>query len=185
MVPLRNTCQTLLDRQRGQFLSELAVADTDTKRMGELFKFFEYLQEHGIFSKDDKLDDLSVEHVFHKYAYIAKMLGARLNYEFTLLNSGAFSTDIAIDVCRKETPRDGTAPFDGNPHMAEKFMRIVRGKSIDWIRITTFAFDPKNNTTSDEFVHYVLFMNSRYDRPLITAVYDHVNSVINERSDSA
>jgi len=104
--------------------------------VGTLTRFIAYLKRNGI------LEDIEAplgHHLLHKYAYIARGLGMRLDYDFDFLENGAFSADLEVDLFGLEAARGGTEPFGGDAGASEAFLGLVRGREAEWLQLATFA----------------------------------------------
>lgn len=104
--------------------------------VGTLAMFIAYLKENGI------LEDVEAHrghHMLHRYAYIAQSLGMRLGYEFDFLETGAFSSDLEVDLFRLGKAGGGTEPFAGNERASAAFLDLVRGRDAKWLQVATFA----------------------------------------------
>ena len=171
--------------QRGADDTDAQVSHTDAEivrieQIGTLFRFFNYLHKMKVLSGDDTLDRSEVQRALQRYAYIAKKLGTDMKYEFGFLDSGAFSTDIAMDIYYRGCAAGGTEPFAHDRDASQVFLRMVRGRSIEWLNVATFALrENHGNETLAEFVKRMKRENSEYSEKLVTGVFNHVRACQN------
>lgn len=145
-------------------------------RIGTLSKFAEYMVREGVIG--GPLDSPTVQHRLQKCAYIAQRMGAGLDYEFGFLESGAFSTGLAVDIYRRGAASGGAEPFGGDGGRAGAFLRLVRGRSDSWLRVATFALCPRGVPAGrEEFVDYVTWHDAGLDRGLVAGVFDEVRAL--------
>jgi len=146
------------------------------RRVGTLSRFADLMVSEGVV--DGRLDDPEVQHRLQKCVYIAQRMGAALGYRFRFLESGAFSTGLAVDIYQRGTARGGSDPFGGDRERAEAFLRLVRDRSDSWLRIATFALCPRGVPSDREgFVDHVVWHDSELDRGLVARVFDDVRSL--------
>ena len=154
----------------------VAAVDPRARRIGTLFRLADRLVAEGVL--EGSLGDPAVQRRLQKCAYIAQRMGAGLGYRFGFLESGAFSTGLAVDVYQRGAARGGAEPFGGDGRMAEAFLRLVRGRSDGWLRIATFAMRGEDAPAERaEFVEYVAWHDPGLDRELIGRVFDDVRSL--------
>lgn len=146
-------------------------------RIGTLFKFADYVAGEGVIG--GPLDDTAVQSRLQKCAYIAQRMGADLGYRFRFLESGAFSTALAVDIYQRGAAHGGAEPFGGDRRRAEAFLRLVRGRSDDWLLVATFALRPTDVPAGrEEFVDYVTWHDAGLDRRLVAGVFDEVRAMV-------
>ena len=122
------------------------------ERVGTLAKFVARLAKNGTLRKGYSLKAPADARIVQKCAHIAQGLGISLGYEFSLLENGAFSSDLEMDLCRLEIGRGGTDPFAENEATAAAFERLVAGRETEWLEAATFALHPKSKwRTGAEF----------------------------------
>jgi len=142
-------------------------------RVGTLFKLADLLVAEGVLK--DQFEDMEVQHRLQKCVYIAQQMGADMGYRFCFLGSGAFSTNLAIDVCHRGDARGGSDPFARIPGRLEGFLGLVREHTTEWLQIATFAMRPSNAALSKEkFVDRVAWNGSGYNRKRAARVFDAV-----------
>lgn len=147
--------------------------DGHARRVGTLFRLGDLLAAEGVL--DGPFDDMGVQHRLQKCVYIAQRMGADMGYRFGFLGSGAFSTNLAIDVCHRKNARGGSDPFAGDPGRLEAFLGLVRGHTTEWLQVATFAMRPSNASLSRaEFVDRVAWNGSGYNRKRAAKVFDAV-----------
>ena len=143
------------------------------RQVGTLFRLADLLVSEGVL--EGEFEDMEVQHRLQKCVYIAQQMGADMGYRFCFLGSGAFSTNLAIDVCHRGDARGGHDPFAGSPAMLEKFLGLVRGHTTEWLQVATFAMRPSNATLSRAgFVDRVAWNGSGYSRKRAARVFDAV-----------
>jgi len=111
-------------------------AESRASLVGTLARFVAYLKKNAI---PDDVEGPDVHHKLHRYAYIAKGLGMRLEYDFDFLEIGAFSPDMEADLFRMGTARGGAEPFAGDAGASEAFLGLVRDREAEWLQLATFA----------------------------------------------
>ena len=154
----------------------VAAADPRARRIGTLFRLADRLAAEGIL--EGPLGDPAVQRRLQKCAYIAQRMGAGLGYGFGFLESGAFSTGLAVDVYRRGAARGGAEPFGGDVRRTAAFLRLVRGRSDAWLRIATFAMRGEDVPAERaEFVEHVAWHDPGLDRGLIGRVFDDVRDM--------
>jgi len=145
-------------------------------RVGTLSKFADRLAAEEVIA--GSLDDPTVQHRLQKCAYIAQRMGSGLDYSFRFLESGAFSTVLAVDIYRLGAARGGLEPFGGDRERAGAFLRLVRGRPDSWLRVATFALRPTDVPPNrEEFVDYVTWHDAGLDRGLVAGVFDEVRAM--------
>lgn len=160
----------------GSTAASAAPAGPRAWRIGTLSKFAEYVVREGVIG--GPLDSPTVQHRLQKCAYIAQRMGAGLDYEFGFLESGALSTDLAVDIYRRGAASGGAEPFGGDGERAGAFLRLVRGRSDSWLRVATFALCPRGVPAGrEEFVDYVTWHDAGLDRRLVAGVFDEVRAL--------
>lgn len=148
------------------------------ERIGTLKKFVKYLQANGLVGKDESLRSVDAHRTIQKYAYLAKAVGMRLGYDFDFLESGAFSTEMSLDLYRLELAEGGAEPFGGDARASEAFLRLVRGRGKMWLRVATFAVETMDTIRDvDEFVAYVERESSSYDKRTARSAFESVRSL--------
>jgi len=148
------------------------------RRIGSITRFADRLREQGILREGDELDEFFVAHRIQKYAYIASMLGARLDYKFDFLESGAHSEDLALDLHSHRRGRGGDDPFAENPGALGMLVDIVRERrDTRWLQMATFAIrDMRMGETRDEFVERMLDRRLGYTRRAAADAFERVHS---------
>jgi len=82
---------------------------------------------------------------------------------------------LAVDVHYRADGRGGSEPFGGNADRIEGFVRLVRGRTTEWLQVATFAICPAGMPPSRaEFVEYVSRHGSAYERKFVGGVFDEV-----------
>ncbi len=196
IVPIRNEClvgggtdaphasepQLAATRQEGAgaHVNHTGTEIERMERIGTLFRFFNYLHMKGVLADGDTLDKPEVQHKLQRCAYIAKKLGTDMGYEFGFLDSGAFSTDIAIDIYDRGCGEGGTEPFVRDPDASRMFVHMVQGRNVEWLDVATFALrENHGNETLDEFVKRMKRENIEYGKKLVMDVFGHVRACMN------
>lgn len=142
-------------------------------RVGTLFRLADLLVSEGVL--DGPFDDMEVQHRLQKCVYVAQRMGADMGYEFDFLGSGAFSTNLAVDICHLGNARGGSDPFEGDPGKLEGFLGLVREHTTEWLQVATFAMRPSSASLSrSEFVDRVAWNGSGYSRKRAARVFDAV-----------
>lgn len=160
-----------------------AQASETAERLGTLFRLFNYMHRVGILGRDGTLDRIEVQNALQKYAYVAQRLGVPLGYEFEFMESGAFSAELFMDIYYRACAAGGTEPFAGDPGASEAFVRLVAGRSAEWLHVTTFALDERHAVESRaEFVGRVRLENPEYGEGIAGDVFDHVASCLEGRA---
>lgn len=162
----------------GRAGGDAALRDPEReRRAGALFRLADRLVEEGVL--DGPLSDMTAQHRLQKCAYIAQRLGGEIGYEFDFLNSGAFSTELAVEIYHRWMARGGSWPFAGLPRREEGFFRLVRGHSTEWLQLATLALnDRETPRTREEFADHVTRRNSNLDCRLAARVFDEVMDVL-------
>lgn len=150
------------------------------ERIGTLKKFVGYLQANGLVGKDADLGSIDVQRSIQKYAYIAEGMGARLGYDFDFLESGAFSTEMSLDLYRLDLAMGGADPFEKDARASEAFLRLVGGREKLWLRVATFVVKTIDTIRDvDKFVKYMERESSAYDKQTIRSAFEHIHSLAN------
>lgn len=157
---------------------KLRLGAMRVRRIGSITRFADRLREQGILREGDELDEFFVAHRIQKYAYIASMLGVRLDYKFDFLESGAHSEDLALDLHSYRHGRGGDDPFAGNPGALDMLVDIVRERrDTRWLQMATFAIrDMRMGETRDEFVERMLDRRLGYTRRAAVDAFERVHS---------
>lgn len=146
------------------------------RRVGTLFKLADFMVRKGVL--EAPVEGMETQHRLQKCAYIAQQMGAGLDYKFRFLESGAFSTGLAVDIYQRGAARGGTEPFGGDCEREEVFLRLVRGRSDGWLRIATFAVCPSGVPADrDGFVDHVTWHDPGLDHRLVASVFDEVRAL--------
>jgi len=146
------------------------------RRVGTLFRLADRLAAEGVL--DGPFKDMEVQHRLQKCVYIAQQMGADMGYRFGFLGSGAFSTNLAVDMCHREDARGGSDPFASVPDRLGEFLRLVRSHTTEWLQVATFAMRPSNASLSRaEFVDRVAWNGSGYGRRRAARVFDAVAAI--------
>lgn len=150
-------------------------------RIGALKKFVEYLLANGLIGKGEDLQSVDVHRSIQKYAYIAEGMGMRLGYDFDFLESGAFSTEMSLDLYRLNLAKGGAEPFDGNARASADFLRLVEGKGTMWLRVATFVLQNIDTIRNvDEFARYMERESSIYDKRTVRSAFEQMHSMNEE-----
>ncbi len=148
---------------------------------GELAGFVAYLANKRIIKGSESVDTFEGSHRLQKYAYIAKALGMRIGYRFDFIESGAFSTNLAIDAHRLKTANGVIDPFRPETRSSEEFVRLVNDRETEWLQIATFAMRGHGvDGARDSFVK-AKHERMDYDMDMINGVFKEVNEIMAER----
>jgi len=149
------------------------------RRLGTLARFVDRLVDHGTLRADFNPMAPADRRVIQKCAHIAQSLGIRLGYEFGLLENGAFSAELDVDICRLGEGRGGADPLAGSSRAAAAFLGLVAGKGTQWLEVATFALHPKSRwRTAAEFAGRRGIIE--YDRQVIEDAFDGVGRCLGE-----
>lgn len=122
------------------------------RRLGTMARFVAHLAGNGMLRADFNPMAPADRRVIQKCAHIAQSLGIPLGYEFVLLENGAFSAELDVDMCRLGEGRGGADPFVGSGRAAAAFLGLVGGKGTEWLEVATFALHPRSRwRTAAEF----------------------------------
>lgn len=168
--------------ERHGFQEKQRFSATRTRRIGTAARFADRLRERGILREDDVLDEFFVAHRIQKYAYIASMLGARLDYKFRFLECGAHSGELALDLHSHRHGRGGDDPFEENPAALDALVGIVHGRrDTRWLQMATFAIrDLRMGESRDEFVRRMLDGRLEYTKRAAVDAFERVRSHIRD-----
>lgn len=185
--PARGVAQGLLyaharDGQGGQALLEAVRKEREDasllgaihgERVGTLVKFIGYLEKNGVIGGAPGTFD--ARHAMQKYAYLAKDLGAPIEYQFDFLENGAYSAVLAADLYTLELADGGTPAFGKRSGAGEAFVRLVRGRGRLALQAMTFAVrDMRAGVGRGEFVRGVGREHGQYSGRLLGWAYDAV-----------
>ncbi|MCY4251965.1 MAG: hypothetical protein OXU86_08125 [Thaumarchaeota archaeon] len=175
----------LLGPSQGAWLETYSVPGAPTeagsaaRRLGTLARFVARLVDHGTLRGDFNPMAPADKRVIQKCAHIAQSLGIRLGYEFDLLENGAFSAELDVDICRLGEGRGGADPFVGSGRATAAFLGLVGGKGTQWLEVATFALHPKSRwRTAAEFAGRRGIIE--YDRQVIEDAFDGVGRCLGE-----
>jgi len=150
--------RVLLDTSQGARLETYSVPGARPergpaeRRLETMARFVGHLVGNGILRGDFSPMAPADRRVIQKCAHIAQSLGIPLGYEFVLLENGAFSAQLDVDICRLGESMGGADPFVGSSGAATAFLGLVGGKEIEWLEIATFALHPRSRwRTAAEF----------------------------------
>jgi len=158
-----------------------AAADRQARRLArvemarELAGFIEYLADRRIIDDATAVDTVEGRRNLQKYAYIAQALGMRIGYRFDFIESGAFSTSLAVDAHSRKTLGVEAVAFRPDPRASDAFVGLVRGRDADWLQVATFA--ARDLGVDGALKTFVESKHGRmeYDASLITDVFEKVN----------
>lgn len=141
----------------------------------ELAGFIEYLIDKRIIDDAAAVATVEGSRNLQKYAYIAQSLGMQIGYKFDFIESGAFSTDLAVDAHRLNTSDIGTEKFRPDARASEEFVGLVSGKEAEWLQVATFAARARG--ADDALDAFVKARHARmdYDMSLINGVFSEVD----------
>lgn len=147
--------------------------DEQARRAGTMFMLADRLVDEGVL--DGSFEDREVQHRLQKCVYVAQRMGANIGYEFDFLENGAFSTDLAVDICHRGDARGGHDAFAHVPGRLQEFLGLVREHTTEWLQVATFALRPSYASLSRaKFVDRVAWNGSGYDRKRAARVFDAV-----------
>lgn len=151
---------------------------TRVRRIGTVTRFADRLRGSGILRESDELDEFFVSHRIQKYAYIASMLGARLDYKFHFLECGAHSEELALDLHSYRHGHGGDDPFEENPAALDALVGIVHGRrDTRWLQMATFAIrDLHTGESRSEFVERMLDGRLEYTKRAAVDAFERVRS---------
>jgi len=141
----------------------------------ELAGFIEYLVDRRIIEDATAVDTVDGSRNLQKYAYIAQSFGMQIGYRFDFIESGAFSTDLAVDAHRRKTANVGMEKFRPETRVSEEFVGLVSGKGEEWLQVATFAARGRGaDGALDEFVK-ARHARMDYDMGMIKDVFSEVS----------
>lgn len=155
-----------------------AMGAARARRIGTATRLATRLRERGTLREDDEIDEFFVAHRIQKLAYIASMLGARLDYTFRFLECGAHSGDLALDLHSHRHGRGGDDPFGERPETLDALVDIVRERrDTRWLQMATFVVRGlREGETRDEFVDRMLDGRLGYTRRAAVDAFERVRS---------
>ena len=151
------------------------AAARQAERVGTLARFIDYLGANGIM---DGLGAPRGHHRLHKYAYIAKGLGTRMDYDFDFLETGAFSVKLAADAFRLDEAAGGAEPFAGDAQASAAFLELVRGKEKKWLQLATFAVRERGREGALEDFMAVPQGIIKYDAMTTRSAFEEVGKIM-------
>ncbi|MDD9818172.1 MAG: hypothetical protein OXU61_08595 [Gammaproteobacteria bacterium] len=147
-------------------------------RIGTLKRFVGYLQANGLVGMGADPRSVDVQRSIQKYAYIAEGMGASLGYDFEFLESGAFSTEMSIDMYRLDLARGGKDPFEGDADASEAFLQLVGEKGKMWLRVATFVIKTMGTIHDvDAFVKYMEREGPMYDKRTVRNAFERIRPI--------
>lgn len=158
MLRADGATRVLLGTSQGARLETYSVpgalpeAGPAERRLGTMARFVAHLAGNAMLRADFNPMAPADRRVIQKCAHIAQSLGIPLGYEFDLLENGAFSAELDVDMCRLGEGRGGADPFVGSGGAAAAFLGLVEGKGTEWLEVATFALHPRSRwRTAAEF----------------------------------
>lgn len=144
----------------------------------ELAGFIAYLVDSSVVDDAASVDTFEGSHRLQKYAYIAKALGMRIGYRFDFIESGAYSTDLAVDAHRRKTANVGTERFRPEARASEEFVRLVRGRETEWLQVATFAARGLGTDGARDAFVKARHERMDYDMGMINDVFNEVDEIM-------
>lgn len=161
-----------------------AATDKQAQRLAraamgrELAGFVAYLVNKRLIKGPTSVDTFEGSHRLQKYAYIAKAFGMRIRYRFDFIESGAFSTNLAVDAHKLRTSSCVVDPFMPEARTSEEFVRLVNDRETEWLQIATFGMrDHGVDGARDSFVK-AKHERMDYDMEMIYGVFREVNEIM-------
>ncbi|MDD9808223.1 MAG: hypothetical protein OXU25_00120 [Thaumarchaeota archaeon] len=109
------------------------------RRVARLAGFVRYLVRAGVLEDERSVHTFIGGHRLQKYAYIAQRLGMLGGYRFDFMKIGAFSADLAVDICALERGDAAPGDFGAELGVSGAFEGLVRRRNTEWLQVATFA----------------------------------------------
>ena len=160
--------------------AELEMAEVDGRRE-ELKAFVQFLNDKCSFAFN--IDNFSHRIKLQKYVFIAKLLGWDCpRYTYNIYIRGPYSPNLADDYYRLGASGCSSYDFRGlfPGFDQDKFIQIVKGKSVGWLEVATTLLSIYNNNKQqmahDELISFAyertVELKRDYGKDYVTDVLD-------------